>query len=175
MGKEIIEGSFDDFLKEDKKKDIIIEQWEEEEEKESLTIEQKFAKERLEWSQKIQDMSNQLKQVMALKELMVVIYTERQRSIEYFHYLITLLNRVNITYRKQYADKFEHYSFASQKRFPNETSKNNQILSEMKEVIVNKDALSNHAKFMEGTQKTIDSLIYGIKYRIEIEQISRGK
>ena len=175
MGKEIIEGSFDDFLKEDDKKDIITEEWEKEEEKESLTIEQKFAKERLEWSQKIQDMSAQLKKVMALKELMVEIYTERQRSIEYFHYLMSLLNKVNIVYRKQYADKYEHYSFASQKRFPNESTKNNQILSEMKEIIVKKDALSNHAKFMEGTTKTIDSLIYGVKYRIEIEQISRGK
>ena len=85
------------------------------------------------------------------------------------------MNRVNVVYRKQYSQKYEHYSFQSQKRFPNEATKNNQILSEMAEVVSKKESLANHAKFMEDTTKTIDNLIFGIKYRIEIEQMSRGK
>lgn len=177
MGKtqeKIINTSFDEFIKEEKK-DIITGEWEKEEAKKTETIEKKFDAERLEWTQKIQNMSQTLKKVTLLKELMAEIYTERQRSIEYYHYLISLLSKVNIVYRKLYADKYEYYSFASQKRFPNETTKNNQILSEMKEIIAKKEALDNHAKFMESTGKTIDSLIYAVKYRIEIEQIERGR
>ena len=170
----IIPSSFDDFVKEEKK-DGFTEEWEKEEEKQNETLEERFGRERVEWSAKIGDMSNKLKKVMEMQELLTIVYTERQRCIEYYHYLVSLLNRVNVVYRKQYADKYEHYTFQSQKRFPNETTKNNQILSEMKEIIGKRDALNNHAKFMEGTTKTIDNLIFGVKYRIEIEQISRGK
>jgi len=170
----IIKGSFEEFV-EEKKEDIFVEQWKNEEKKEQETIEKRFDRERLEWTRKIHDMSQKLKKVFEIQDLLTNIYTERQRAIEYNHYLLTLMTRVNRTYRKQYAQKYEHYSFQTQKRFPNETTKNNQILSEMEEVVLKKESLANHAKFMEDTTKTIDNLIFGIKYRIEIEQMSRGK
>jgi hypothetical protein len=167
-------NSFDEFIKEDKK-DIFVEEWEKAQEEKQKTIEQRFDAERLEWTKKINDMSNQLRKVMEIQDLLTNVYTERQRGLEYYHYLITLLTKINASYRKQYAQKYEHYSFSSQKRFPNEATKNNQILSEMEEVLSKKEALANHSEFMKDTVKTIDSLIFGVKYRIEIEQISRGR
>lgn len=170
----IIQGSFDEFVKEDKD-DTFVEEWKKEEKKEQESLEERFTRERLEWTKKIQDMSLRLKKVFEIQELLTEVYTERQRAVEYNHYLLSLMTRVNVTYRKQYSQKYEHYSFQSQKRFPNEATKNNQILSEMEEVVSKKESLANHAKFMEGTTRTIDNLIFGIKYRIEIEQMSRGK
>ncbi len=172
---QIIEGSFEDFIQEKPKVNMFVEEWKKEEEKKKETFKERYAKERLEWTQKIRDMSNKLKKIMEIQELLTTIYTERQQALEYHHYLLSLMARINITYRKEYAQKYEHYSFQSQKRFPNETTKNNQILSEMENIISQKEAITNHAKFMEDTTKTIDNLIFGIKYRIEIEQISRGK
>lgn len=174
-GNQIIQGSFEDFTKEEPKDDIITEQWKKEEKQKQESLAEKFTKERFEWTDKIKNMAQRLKKVFEIHELLTEVYTERQRAVEYNHYLINLMNRVNISYRKQYAEKYEHYSFQSQKRFPNETTKNNQILSEMSEIVNQKEQLANHAKFMENTTKTIDNLIFGIKYRIEIEQMSRGK
>ena len=171
----IIQGSFDDFVKDDSGGNLMEEAWKEEEKKEEESLNNRFSRERDEWTVKIQNMSQRLKKVYEIQELLVDVYTERQRAIEYNHYLISLMNRVNISYRKVYSQKYEFYSFQAQKRFPNEATKNNQILSEMEEIVSKKDSLSNHAKFMEDTTKTIDSLIFGIKYRIEIEQMSRGK
>lgn len=170
----IIQGSFDEFIKEEKK-DAFIGEWEKEEKAKQKTIEKKFSEERAEWNNKIQEMSNKLRKVMEIQELMTNIYTERQRALDYYYYLLSLISRINAKYRKEYAKKYEHYSFQSQKRFPNESTKNNQILSEMEDLVTTKETLGNHAKFMEDTVKTIDNLIYGIKYRIEVEQISRGK
>lgn len=173
----VIPGSFEDFVKgaTSPQKDPFIEEWEKEEKKNQETLEIRFERERLQWSNTVAEMSAKLKKIGEIQELVTVVYTERQRALEYFHYLISLLSRINRSYRKQYAQKYEHYSFQSQKRFPNENTKNNQILSEMEEIVSHREALDNHAKFMEGTIKTIDNLIYGIKSRIDVEQISRGK
>lgn len=170
----LLKVSFDEFAKEDKDNDFILES-KKEQKIEHKTLEYTFKEERQSWTKKIQEMSIMIKQIGSMQELLTTVYTERQAAVEYYHYLISLMNRVNVIYRKIYAQKYEHYSFVSQKRFPNENVKNNQILSEMEEVVQKKDALANHAKFMEGTQKTMDNLIFGIKYRIEIEQINRGK
>ena len=59
---QIIPSSFDEFVKEEKE-DIFVEQWKEEEKKEQESLEDRFGRERLEWTEKIRDMSKQLKKV----------------------------------------------------------------------------------------------------------------
>jgi hypothetical protein len=159
-----IPNSFDDFFSEEKKAVSI-----------DKTLEEKFAEERHKWVTKIQGMSSKLKNILEIQELMVNIYTDRQMAIEYYHMLLSLLIKVNKEYRSQYTKRYEHYSFNSQKRFPNEKSKEHQILSEMEDIINKKESMNNMLKYMENTVKTLDNIIYGMKYRIEIEQISRGK
>lgn len=139
------------------------------------TLEDRFAKERLLWSSKIKDMSNQMKDIFKVSELMTNIYTERQLATEYYHYLITVYSKINAKYRKEWSLKYDFYTWKSQKRFPNEKLKELQILSEISELTSQREALDNHIKFINNTIGTIDNLIYGIKYKIEIEQISRGK
>lgn len=142
---------------------------------EKETWEKRFFDERIQWTNRVRQLSEYLKNVMKISELMATIYTERQLAAEYYHYLISLLIKINRTYRKGYADKYEFYSYKSQKRFPNETTKNNQILSELADIVERRESLENHSKFMDTTIKSIDNIIYAIKSRIEIEQIARGK
>ena len=139
------------------------------------TLETRFAKERIEWTGKIKDMSDRMKDIFKVSELMVDIYTERQRAVEYYHYLISIFKKVSRAYTKEWSEKYQHYSFKSQVRFPNETTKELQILSEMSDIVEKREEIENHAKFINNTIGTIDNLIYGIKYKVEIEQISRGK
>jgi len=139
------------------------------------TLEEKFAKERLEWTAKMESMSKSLKKVLELNDLMVIVYTERQRLVESYHYLLTVLSKINRKYRADYAAKYDFYSFVNNNRFPNETSKNNKILSELDEIVRKKDAVEIQVKFFDGTIKSVDHIIWGISKRIELEGIARGK
>ena len=75
----------------------------------------------------------------------------------------------------EFADKYRHYSWNSQYRFPNEKTKQNQILAEIEDLYEMKEALTNHAKYMSDTIQTIDNVIFGIKYRLDVERASVGK
>ena len=165
MSQEILPNSFDDFIKESQK----------EEEKQQDSLELRFKKERLEWTEKIKEMSAKLKNVVEISLLQVDIYTERQRCVEYHHYIISLLIKINKEYRKQYAVKYDYYSNQSQIRYPNESTKVNKILSELSDLVNKKEALENHSKFVNATIATLDNIIYGIKSRIDLENIIRGK
>ena len=164
----VIPNSFDDFINpqvQTTSTDIT--------EKETLVT--RFTSERLQWSAKVKDLSENFKSILKTGELQTVIYTERQRALEYYHYLISLLIKINKTYRKIYAEKYDFYSWKSQKRFPNETTKNNQILSEMEELVEKREMIENHSKFILNTLQSCDNIIYGIKSRIDFENIARGK
>ncbi len=146
-----------------------------EDKSEKDTLEERFFRERMAWSGKIKEMSAKLSKTALVAELMTEIYTERQRALEYYHYIISLLIKINKNYNKSYSEKYKFYSYTSQERFPNETSKNMRILAELADLKEKREVLDNHSKFMDGTTKTIDNIIFGLKSRIEIEQIARGK
>ena len=139
------------------------------------TLEEKFAKERLDWSEKIAKMSEQMKSVMKVSELMTDVYTERQRCVEYYHYLISILIKINREYKKQYDERWIYWTHKANIRYPNETQKGNKIQTELADILEKRESIDNHAKFIDKTVGTIDNLIYAIPRRIEIEQISRGK
>ncbi len=139
------------------------------------TLVEKFSRERLEWGDKIANMSQQMKSVMKVSELMTEIYTERQICIEYYHYLISVLIKINKEYRKQYSERHDYWTNKSSIRYPNENSKNYKIQTELADILEKREMIDNHAKFIDKTVGTIDNLVYAIPKRIEIEQISRGK
>jgi len=161
----IIPNSFDDFIKENPPENKDRED----------TMEVRFAKERVEWTEKVKNMSTMMRKIVDTAELMTTLYTERQRGVEYYHYLLTLLSKINKTYRKQYAEKFDFYTYQTQKRFPNERSKEIQIMADLAPTISLRDQIENHSKFIDKTVGTMDNIIFGIKSRVEIEQILRGK
>jgi len=143
------------------------------EEKESL--EQQFARERIEWNNKIKELSSSLKNISSISTLMVDIYTQRQTASEYYHYLLSLLIKINREYRKDYDAKWNFYTYKSDIRYPNEQSKVNRIQVDLENSVLKREMMNNHAKYMEATVKTIDNIIYGIQARIKVEDLNRGK
>jgi hypothetical protein len=139
------------------------------------SMETRFAKERKEWTEKINDLSLKIKRLVDMIELETTVYTERQRLVEYYHFLLSLIHKVNKSYTKKYAEKYDYYSYHSQKRFPNEAKKDIQIMAELGDDLFKKQILENHSKFILGTIDSIDKLIYGIKNRVDIENIMNGK
>ena len=139
------------------------------------SLEEKFARERLEWSQKIEDMSSKMKKVFEIPELMTTLYTERQRAVEYYHYLISLMINQSRKYNAAYAERFDYYTHKAQVRYPNESTKHNRIQVDLADLVEKRAVLDNHSKFINQCITTVDNIIYAIPRRVEIEQISRGK
>ena len=139
------------------------------------SYEDKFARERAEWIKKTEDLSGRVKNVLDIPLLMTDLYTERQRCLEYHHYLITIFSKINREYRAKYAERYDFWSFKSQIRYPTETAKINKIHTELADLLSKREAIDNHQKYMDKTVATIDNIIYAIPRRVEIEQISRGK
>lgn len=139
------------------------------------SLEQRFEKERLEWSDKIAQISKKMKQIFEIPELMTTLYTDRQRAVEYYHYLISLMIGMNKRYNASYAERHDYYTTKSQIRYPNESTKHNRILVDLQDMVEKREMVNNHSKFIDRTISTLDNIIFAIPKRVEIEQISRGK
>lgn len=139
-----------------------------------ISLEEKFANERLEWSAKIDEMTKKVKPVFEIPELMTYLYTERQRAIEYYHYLVSLMISMNRKYNAAYMERQEYYTTKAQIRYPNESTKHTKILVDLADMVEKRAAVDNHSKFMTQTIATIDNVIWAIPKRVEIEQIARG-
>jgi len=137
-------------------------------------LEERFQRERLEWNNKIAEMSKSLKNVYSMQDLMLTIYTERQLCIEYYNYILSLLITINKKYRKDFADKHKYYTYNSQERFTSETLKSNRILADLGDLVEQKDRLELHSKFMYSTVESIDKIIWAVSQRIKLEELSRG-
>lgn len=151
---------------------INIFDFDENEKRES--IQDQFSRERIEWNEKIKTMSAQIKRTLDLAELMTSVYTERQQCVEYYHYLLSILLKLNMKYRKEYAEKYDFWTTKSQIRYPNESTKVNKILSEMSKIQEEKETVENHSNFIKATIATIDNIIYVIPRRIDLEHLARG-
>ena len=139
------------------------------------SLDDRFTDERLEWSEKIAKISKSMKQIFDIPELMTTLYTDRQRAVEYYHYLITLIIGMNRTYNKAYAERYDYYTNKIQIRYPNESTKHNRILVDLADMVEKRELVNNHARFVDKTIGTLDNIIFAIPKRVEIEQISRGK
>ena len=168
MPDDVLPSSFDDFMNPQTETT-------KEEETEKQTLEKRFEGERFQWGGKVKGMSSKIKSLQDLSDLQVEVYSERQRALEYYHYIISLLIKVNKVYNKQYSEKYKFYKYQSQERIPNENLIKIRINSELEDLKEKREILDNHAKFMDGTVKTIDNIIFGIKTRVEVEQIGRGR
>ena len=139
------------------------------------SLEERFNSERLTWNDKIKEMSSKMKQVFEIPELMTTLYTERQRAVEYYHYIISLMIGLNRKYNASYAERQDYYTTKSPIRYPNESSKHNKILVDLADIVEKREMLNNHSRFIDRTISTLDNLIFAVPKRVEIEQISRGK
>ena len=115
-----------------------------------------------------------MKSVLKVSELMTEVYTQRQICLEYYHYLISILIKINRTYKARYGERWDYWSFQSQIRYPNAGALNNKIETELSDILEKRQLVENHSKFILGSCSTIDNLIYAIPKRIEIDKIARG-
>lgn len=127
----------------------------------------KFMNERNSWGKKIKQLSDRIKDIQHIPELQVDLYNSRQEAIEnYYNYQLSVVkmekkyNKDRRKYTKEYTEKDIKYNLKEL---------NNIIdgyVAETKAII---DMVKSQSSFFYETAKTIDSIIYGIKHRIEVE------
>jgi hypothetical protein len=137
-------------------------------------LKDRFKRERAEWNAKVKELTALIKNVLDIPVLMVDLYSERQRAVEYHHYIMSVLSTVNIKYRARWSERYEYYTLKSQIRYPNESTKTTRIMHELADIVEQREELDNHAKYMTGTISSLDAIIYGINNRVKIEEIIRG-
>jgi hypothetical protein len=134
---------------------------------------QRFKKEREEWRDRITDMSERLRDIHNLSDLLTDLYSNRQISVEYSHTLMSHLTRVNKVFRERKVERFNHYTRDYDLRLDKDF-KYEHIYVDLCELVERRDLLQNHLEYFRETVRTIDNICYGIKHRMSLEEYRRG-
>ena len=145
-----------------------------EQKQESQTIEEYFYSKQEYWNNIISTLSEKIKDINSVQELMLVVYTYRQNAVDSYHYMLNKLEAQKRVYNIAYANEYNKIKTFAQIRYTSETAINAQIAGNMADTIYTTNLMSNHAKYMLDTIKSLDSIIYGIKNYTELEKIKAG-
>lgn len=152
---EKIQNKQEDILQEDVKKN------------KNDNISEIFFKSREYWSLRMQDHSSNFKFIDKIVELQAELFSDRQILLEQKHKLYEKVSRLNSSINKQRKNKFIEYVTNYEIRL-NGREKDIFVEADLSTNIEFIDLLNNQINFLEQTIKTIDNIIYGIKYRITI-------
>jgi len=133
----------------------------------------RFKKEREEWSEKIQDMSDRLRDIYKLSDLLTDLYSNRQIAVEYTHTLMSHLSKINTIYRVKKVERFDYYSRGYDLRLDKDP-KNDHINADLNDIVERRELLQNHLDYFRQTVSTIDSMCFGVKHRMALEEFRRG-
>lgn len=136
-----------------------------------ISIEDKILLHQNNWTERVQELSKQLKTIPEIKELMNKIYSERQLCVDYYYTLMNMIAKQNKSYKVKYAKRFNFYKTQSDIRYNSDAQIVNQINADLSEDLYINNLLESHFKFMGETLKTIDNIIYGINNRIKLEEL----
>ena len=138
------------------------------------TLEDYILEHQNKWSTIISEFSTKMKKFSDLIVLQNEVYASRQNALDYYFGLLAKISQLSKTYKQQYATIYNQLKTSSQIRYSSEAAINAQIASSLSELTYKSELLENHAKYMQETIKTIDSLIYAITNRIKIEELIQG-
>lgn len=133
----------------------------------------RFKQERAEWTDRIKDMSDRLRDIYKVADLQTDIYSYRQIAVEYSHTLMVHLTKVNHIFRARKVERWEHYTRNYDLRMDKDP-KELHIYVDIADINERRELLQNHLDYMRETVKTIDTISFGIKHRIQLEEYRRG-
>jgi hypothetical protein len=133
----------------------------------------RFKREREEWTQRIQDMSSRMKNIYEVADLQTDLYSQRQIAVDYTHTLMTHLTKINKVFRERKTERWEHYTRNYDLRMDKDP-KELHIYVDIADVVERKDYLQTHLEFFRETIRTIDTMCYGVKHRLALEEYKRG-
>ena len=123
------------------------------------------------WTQRIKDINDKFKTIASLQNAINEVYGLRQDLEEYHKQVLFKCAGISKEYKKKYAELYNAYKTSSQIRYSSDGAINAQIAAQMSEFIYTMDIMNHHSDFIQETIKNVDSIIYGIKHRIDIENL----
>lgn len=126
------------------------------------------------WSDIVTEMNSKMKKFADIPDLQNVVYSKRQDALDYYFVLLSKISNLVKDYKVKYAARYNYYKTGVQIRYSSDTAINAQIDADLVQDKYNIELLDSHAKYMQETIKTIDSIIYGINNRIRVEELITG-
>lgn len=139
--------------------------------KENMSIEDKIIMHQNNWTKRIQSLSEKMKNIPELRELMNIVYSERQLCVDYYYTLMNMIAKQNKNYKVKYAKRFNFYKTQSEIRYNSDTQIVNQINADLSDDLYTLNLLESHFNFMKESLKSIDAIIFGINNRIKLEEL----
>ena len=133
------------------------------------SLSEKFKQERDNYSIEIRRNIEKLNNIRDLKEAQIFFLSTRQRLLEDNHTLIDTLSKLNKSYRQKKGKEWEN---ASNQNIRYQSHEKKVIVegktSDMQETV---EIIENQIAFMDGTIKTVDNVLFGLKTRIDLEKL----
>jgi len=133
------------------------------------SLSEKFKQERDNYSLEIRRNIEKLNNIRDLKDAQIFFLSTRQRLLEDNHTLIDTLSKLNKSYRQKKGKEWEN---ASNQNIRYQSHEKKVIVegktSDMQETV---EIIENQIAFMDGTIKTVDNVLFGLKTRIDLEKL----
>lgn len=139
--------------------------------KHEQTLEQLILSRQQHWSDKIKDINKKFKTILELQDVLTEIYSLRQDIEDYRKQILVKCASLSRDYKKRYAELYNAYKTNVQIKYNSDAAINSQIAAQLADAVYTMDIMNHHSDFLNESIKTIDSLIFGIKHRIDIENL----
>jgi hypothetical protein len=117
-------------------------------------------------------MAARMNDIGILTTVLTEALSERQIALEYTHTLMALLTNLNAQLRKKRKERFLYYTTSYDQRLDKDP-RNMFIDVDLEKQVKIQETFSNHLSYMRGTVETIDKILYGCKWRMELESYRR--
>ena len=143
-----------------------------EEEKKKTYIE-KFESERQDWTLCIRNIASMFKHIDSMVDVQVDLYSRRQLAVDYIQQLNVLQSRLKKKYESEWKKAYDDLAMNQDLRY-NERERAKFATEKSSDSKMKMDILQTHIEFFKETVKTLDSMIFGVKHRLELEAFKAG-
>jgi hypothetical protein len=140
---------------------------------ENVSYVERFESERKDWTELIRGIAVRFKNVEDLVDVQVDLYSQRQQAVEYMQQLTVLQSKLKKSHLAEWKKAYEALTHNEDFRY-NEKEKIKMADEKASGSKLKIDILQSHIDFFKETIKTVDTMTFGVKHRIEIEDFRRG-
>lgn len=138
------------------------------------SISEEFEEERLKWKDKVIDMANRVNKLDQVAGLQVDLYSSRQIIIERISKLYQYLALYNSVYKSKKKELFIKYTIDSDIKL-GQGEKTIMVEGDLADLQKKINLIEHHIDYYKETVKNLDSMLYGVRNKLQIEQFLSGK
>jgi len=138
------------------------------------SIAEEFEEERKKWKDKVLEMANRVNKLDQVASLQVDLYSSRQIIIERISKLYQYLALYNSVYKTKKKDLFLKYTIYSDIKL-GQGEKTIMVEGDLADLQKKVNLIEHHIDYYKETVKNLDSMLYGVRNKLQIEQFLSGK